>query len=122
MPWVGKSYLLQSLGRQLIRDGFPVYYRSIFGCGRDFLHDETFQGNNKVLQRYLRPDLLILAILIHAKDRRFFKTTEDPLKPAFNAETGAAQLDNTHWHIPKQVQIVCTIDCRRSVADFQFGI
>lgn len=35
-PGVGKSHIAQSVGRQLIRDGFTVYYRSIFDCVRDF--------------------------------------------------------------------------------------
>ena len=34
-PGVGKSHIVQSIGRQLIRDGFTVYYRSIFDCVRD---------------------------------------------------------------------------------------
>lgn len=59
-PGVGKSHLVQSLGRQLIRDGFTVYYRSIFDCVRDFLHDEAFEGHDRILNRYLKPDLLIL--------------------------------------------------------------
>jgi DNA replication protein DnaC len=59
-PGVGKSHIVQSIGRQLIREGFTVYYRSIFDCVRDFLHDEAFQGHEKILQRYLTPDLLIL--------------------------------------------------------------
>ncbi|MBX3440377.1 MAG: IS21-like element helper ATPase IstB [Planctomycetaceae bacterium] len=59
-PGVGKSHLAQSIGRQLIRDGFTVYYRSIFDCVRDFLHDEAFEGHERILNRYLKPDLLIL--------------------------------------------------------------
>jgi DNA replication protein DnaC len=59
-PGVGKSHLVQSIGRQLIRDGFTVYYRSIFDCVRDFLHDEAFEGHDRILTRYLKPDLLIL--------------------------------------------------------------
>lgn len=59
-PGVGKSHLVQSLGRQLIRLGFTVYYRSIFDCVRDFLHDEAFEGHDRILNRYLKPDLLIL--------------------------------------------------------------
>lgn len=59
-PGVGKSHLVQSIGRQLIRDGFTVYYRSIFDCVRDFLHDEAFEGHDRVLNRYLAPDVLIL--------------------------------------------------------------
>jgi DNA replication protein DnaC len=59
-PGVGKSHLVQSIGHQLIRDGFTVYYRSIFDCVRDFLHDEAFEGHDRILKRYLTPDLLIL--------------------------------------------------------------
>ena len=59
-PGVGKSHLVQSIGRQLIRDGLTVYYRSIFDCVRDFLHDEAFDGHDRVMTRYLKPDLLIL--------------------------------------------------------------
>jgi DNA replication protein DnaC len=59
-PGVGKSHLVQSLGRQLIRSGFTVYYRSIFDCVRDFLHDEAFEGHDRILNHYLKPDLLIL--------------------------------------------------------------
>lgn len=59
-PGVGKSHLSQSIARQLIRDGYKVYYRSIFDCVRDFLHDEAFEGHERILNRYLKPDLLIL--------------------------------------------------------------
>ena len=59
-PGVGKSHLAQSIGRQVIRDGYSVYYRSIFDCIRDFLHDEAFEGQDRILARYLKPDLLIL--------------------------------------------------------------
>lgn len=59
-PGVGKSHLVQSIGRQLIRDGYTVYYRSIFDCVRDFLHDEAFEGHDRILNRYLKPDVLIL--------------------------------------------------------------
>jgi len=37
-----------------------VLYRSIFDVVRDFLHDEAFAGQEKVLARYLKPDLLIV--------------------------------------------------------------
>jgi DNA replication protein DnaC len=59
-PGVGKSHLAQALGSQLIKAGYLVYYRSIFDAVRDFLHDEAFDGHEKVLARYLKPDLLIL--------------------------------------------------------------
>jgi DNA replication protein DnaC len=59
-PGVGKSHIVQSIGRQLIRDGYTVFYRSIFDCVRDFLHDEAFEGHDRILNRYLKPDVLIL--------------------------------------------------------------
>jgi len=37
-----------------------VFYRSIFDACRDLLHDEAFDGHEKIMARYLRPDLLIL--------------------------------------------------------------
>jgi DNA replication protein DnaC len=37
-----------------------VYYRSIFDTVRDFLHDEAMEGHDRILQRYLKPDLLII--------------------------------------------------------------
>jgi DNA replication protein DnaC len=59
-PGVGKSFLVQALGRQAILQGLIVLYRSIFDLVRDFLHDEAFDGQEKVLARYLKPDLLII--------------------------------------------------------------
>jgi DNA replication protein DnaC len=59
-PGVGKSFLAQALGYQVIKAGFVVLYRSIFDAVRDFLHDETVGQPDKVLTRYLKPDLLII--------------------------------------------------------------
>jgi DNA replication protein DnaC len=59
-PGVGKSHLVQAIGRQLVHAGFTVLYRSIFDAVRDFLHDEAFEGHDRVMTRYLKPDLLIL--------------------------------------------------------------
>jgi DNA replication protein DnaC len=59
-PGTGKSHLAQALGNLAIRSGFIVYYRSIFDVVRDFLHDEVLDGQEKVLARYLKPDLLIV--------------------------------------------------------------
>jgi DNA replication protein DnaC len=59
-PGVGKSHLAQAIGRQLVHAGFTVLYRSIFDAVRDFLHDEAFEGHDRVMTRYLKPDLLIL--------------------------------------------------------------
>jgi len=59
-PGTGKSFLAQAIGRQAIQQGFVVYYRSIFDVVRDFLHDEVLSGDEKVLNRYLKPDLVII--------------------------------------------------------------
>jgi DNA replication protein DnaC len=59
-PGIGKSFICQAIGYQAIKQGFVVYYRSIFDVVRDFLHDEAFDGQEKVLARYLKPDLLIV--------------------------------------------------------------
>lgn len=59
-PGVGKSHLAQAIGAHLVRSGTTVYYRSIFDTVRDLLHDEAFDGHDKVMARYLKPDLLIL--------------------------------------------------------------
>ena len=59
-PGVGKSHLVQAVGRQLVHAGFTVFYRSIFDAVRDFLHDEAFEGHDRIMAKYLKPDLLIL--------------------------------------------------------------
>ncbi len=59
-PGTGKSHLVQAIGHAVIRSGAVVYYRSIFDVVRDFLHDEVNGGEERVLSRYLKPDLLII--------------------------------------------------------------
>jgi len=59
-PGVGKSHLVQAVGYQAIKNGLTVRYRSIFDVVRDFLHDEAFAGQDKVMDKYLKPDLLII--------------------------------------------------------------
>ena len=59
-PGTGKSFLVQALGFQAIKQGFLVLYRSIFDVVRDFLHEEAVAEDDKVLTRYLKPDLLII--------------------------------------------------------------
>ena len=59
-PGVGKSHLAQAIGRKLVHVGMSVLYRSIFDAVRDFLHDEAFEGHDRIMARYLKPDLLIL--------------------------------------------------------------
>jgi DNA replication protein DnaC len=58
-PGVGKSFLVQAIGYQAIKQGHVVLYRSIFDIVRDFLHEEVL-ADEKVLARYLKPDLLIV--------------------------------------------------------------
>jgi DNA replication protein DnaC len=59
-PGVGKSFLIQAIGYEAVKAGFVVLYRSIFDLVRDFLHDEAFEGQEKVLAKYLKPDLLLI--------------------------------------------------------------
>jgi DNA replication protein DnaC len=59
-PGVGKSFLCQAIGYQAVKSGHLVLYRSIFDVVRDFLHDEALGQEDKVLARYLKPDLLII--------------------------------------------------------------
>lgn len=59
-PGVGKSFLVQALAYEAIKQGFVVLYRSIFDVVRDFLHDEAFGGEERMLTKYLKPDLLII--------------------------------------------------------------
>jgi DNA replication protein DnaC len=59
-PGTGKSHLVQALGYQAVKAGWLVLYRSIFDVVRDFLHDEALAAEDKVLARYLKPDLLII--------------------------------------------------------------
>jgi DNA replication protein DnaC len=59
-PGTGKSFVVQAVGYQAIKQGFLVLYRSIFDVVRDFLHEESLASEDKLLARYLKPDLLII--------------------------------------------------------------
>jgi len=59
-PGTGKSHIAQAIGQQAIRVGYLVLYRSVFDMVRDFMQDEAFAGQDKTLERYLKPDLLII--------------------------------------------------------------
>ena len=59
-PGVGKSFVAQAVGYQAIKQGFLVLYRSIFDVVRDFLHEDALGEDDKLLARYLKPDLLII--------------------------------------------------------------
>ena len=59
-PGVGKSHLAQAIGYQAIKMNFVVLYRSVFDVVRDLLRDEAFGGEERMLIRYLKPDLLAI--------------------------------------------------------------
>ena len=59
-PGTGKSFLAQAIGYQAIKQGHLVLYRSIFDVVRDFLQDEALAGQDKLLAKYLKPELLII--------------------------------------------------------------
>jgi DNA replication protein DnaC len=59
-PGTGKSFLAQAIGYQAIKQGHLVLYRSIFDVVRDFLQNETLEGPDRILNKYLKPDLLIV--------------------------------------------------------------
>lgn len=59
-PGVGKSFLIQAIAYEVIKAGCTVLYRSIFDVVREFLRDEALAGEEKMLARYLKPDLLLI--------------------------------------------------------------
>ena len=59
-PGTGKSFLAQAIGYQAIKQGHIVLYRSIFDVVRDFMQDEALEGQDRILSKYLKPDLLIV--------------------------------------------------------------
>jgi DNA replication protein DnaC len=59
-PGVGKSHLVQAIGLEALKAGFVVLYRSIFDLVRELLAQETQAGESRLLNKYLKPDLLIV--------------------------------------------------------------
>jgi DNA replication protein DnaC len=59
-PGVGKSHLAQAIGLEALKAGFVVLYRSIFDLVRELLAQETLSAEARVLNKYLKPDLLII--------------------------------------------------------------
>jgi DNA replication protein DnaC len=57
-PGVGKSHLVQAIGREVLKAGFLVLYRSIFDLARELLIQETQVAESRLLNKYLKPDLL----------------------------------------------------------------
>jgi DNA replication protein DnaC len=59
-PGTGKSHIAQALGYQAIKNGSTVLYRSIFDVVRDFLHEDAMAQQDRLMERYLRADLLVI--------------------------------------------------------------
>ncbi|GAG06104.1 unnamed protein product, partial [marine sediment metagenome] len=59
-PGVGKSHLVQAIGHQAAKIGFVVLYRSIFDTIGELIQAENFGETVKMMNRYLKPDLLII--------------------------------------------------------------
>jgi DNA replication protein DnaC len=59
-PGVGKSHLSQAIGLEALKAGFVVLYRSIFDLVRELLGQETLSAEARLLNKYLKPDLLII--------------------------------------------------------------
>jgi DNA replication protein DnaC len=57
---IGKSHLVQAIGREVLKAGFLVLYRSIFDLVRELLSQDTQTGEGRLLSKYLKPDLLII--------------------------------------------------------------
>ncbi len=59
-PGVGKSHLAQAIGQEAVKAGFLVLYRSIFDLVRELLIEPTQGAEGRLLNKYLKPDLLII--------------------------------------------------------------
>jgi hypothetical protein len=57
---IGKSHLVQAIGREVLKAGFLILYRSIFDLVRELLIQETQIAESRLLNKYLKPDLLII--------------------------------------------------------------
>jgi DNA replication protein DnaC len=51
---------VQAIGREVLKAGFLVFYRSIFDLVRELLSKETLASEGRLLKKYLKPDLLII--------------------------------------------------------------
>jgi len=59
-PGTGKTHLAQAIGYEAIKANHRVIYRSIFDLVRDFLRAENLGNQESTLNKYLKPDLLII--------------------------------------------------------------
>jgi DNA replication protein DnaC len=56
----GKTHLAQAIGYEAIKAGHTVIYRSIFDVVRELLRAENLGRQDAALNKYLKPDLLII--------------------------------------------------------------
>jgi len=59
-PGTGKTHLAQAIGYEAIKAGHTVVYRSIFDVVRELLRAESLGRQDATLNKYLKPDLLII--------------------------------------------------------------
>jgi DNA replication protein DnaC len=59
-PGVGKSHIAQAVGYHAIKANFLVVYRSVFDAVRELMADDPLEDPDRVLRKYLKPDLLII--------------------------------------------------------------
>jgi DNA replication protein DnaC len=59
-PGVGKSHLVQAIGREVFKAGRLVLYRSHLRLVRELLSQDTQLAEGQLLKKYLKPDLLII--------------------------------------------------------------
>ena len=59
-PGTGKTHLAQAVGYEAIKAGHTVLYRSIFDVIRELLRAENLGRQDAALNKYLKPDLLII--------------------------------------------------------------
>lgn len=59
-PGTGKTHLAQAIGYEAIKAGHTVIYRSIFDVIREFRRAENLGKQDSTLNKYLKPDLLII--------------------------------------------------------------
>jgi DNA replication protein DnaC len=59
-PGVGKSCLAQAIGYNAIKAGFVVLYCSVFDLVRELQAERTSAEAERILHRFLRPDLLAI--------------------------------------------------------------
>jgi DNA replication protein DnaC len=59
-PGVGKSHVGKALGYEAVKQGFRVLYRSVFDMVAELMKDNEAGGAERVLTKYLKPDLLII--------------------------------------------------------------